>query len=650
MSAYKSATLWLFQKIFLSLLHLALDLYQPSKRLQNMDRTTLHSSIDEAVFNIVNYKSKPQSRTNGGPSSECSSSREDKDPKSQSSSQHGSASPSASNDYVGPPGPSVDEQTQPESQLPVVRTSHQPTQKAPYFKIIPDEAPSTPFAFGKYQPRAINIKPTRGSAATVCVVNTVDSQMTCSDSAKSSGDDAATSEGQEYMPKTKFKQQETRVDCTKPTLTKSIGLPESPHSLRYATRALTPHEHNHGYDTAGVEKESSPKRLQEAFVSPNSPSVEERSCSNTPTLQHVLETTKHNQDFPTEQTSDPKADDGHDEDTEMMDDRTLINPEDHSRTNTQRNRSAPSSPSERSTAKLQNIEKAVQSLERLRSKSISPSGITDARGEKDSGIGPEELLRKTVNMYCQHQEKEKAQVKAREQSRDRDIQDLQTISQALHEQLQETEARVAGQEQELTKYRQVVPQCKDRLKKLGDFLRGLSNDHTRLREIGDTIGTEQRNLWAQKDSVDKMLKDTVHAMEDERGQYQERVLALQHTAKMLEQALNTSSLNLRNETSRLQAEQGRNATLHERLVKSASQYEELTAKFAQQESGLSSRIADLRGLIQAEVCNSQPIDHDHLNEKLDECLRLLIEKPGSNTEISNLVQKFDASSEACTAR
>ncbi|KAI4170689.1 MAG: hypothetical protein LQ343_004787 [Gyalolechia ehrenbergii] len=617
-----------------------------------MDHHPDNSVINDAVLNIVNYKPKPQSRTTRQPSSERSTSGKGKGPEPQDESQQGSASLPAYNDFTGPLGPSAGDSSQPVSQLPTAQTSHQLARKVPYFKRIaaPDEAPTTPFSFGKHEPRTLNCKPTRGPAAIVCEANTVIAQPASSDPAKSSGDDTTSSEGQEPMSKLELKQrEEPESEYARPKPNTSIVLPEqSPPSLEHPNRAPCPHDCNSGHDAANLEKRSTPETLQCASVLPTYSSVGEQSFSTVPVPESVLETTEQNEATSEKQIAKPTAYDLHDEDTAMIDERTLVDQETRSHTNTRRGRSHSSSPSNVDLPGPQGAGKVRKRPQRPRNKSSSLSDIADTGSKDNSDIDPEELL-KALKIHYQYQKQQRHQTRAREQGRDRDIQDLQTISQALHEQLQETEARVAGQEQELTKYRRLVPQCKDRLTKLGNFLRGLSNDHTRLRDIGDTIETEQKSLRAQKDSMDNMLKDTVRAMEDERVRYRERILEHRQVAKMLEQALNTRSLDLLNENSRLRAEQGRNATLQEHLVESTSRYEDLAAKLVQDGRALGSKIGDLRGLFQATACNSQPVDQVHLNKKLDECLRLLKDSPHGQFGTPDIVEKLDLSNKEYAA-
>ncbi|KAL9025500.1 MAG: hypothetical protein Q9196_005684, partial [Gyalolechia fulgens] len=617
-----------------------------------MDRPLDNSAINDAVLNIVNYQPKPQSCTERRPFAECSTPSGGKGLEPQNDSQQSFSSLSAPNDSTGPPGSSADGPTQLKNQLPVPPTSHQSTQKAPYFKRIsaPDEAPTRPFAFVKPQQRTINYKPSRGPAAMVCVTSTVMAQPASSDPAKSSGNETKSAEGQEPMSKLELKQrEEPESDYAHPKPNTSTFPPEqSPPSLEHPKRAPGPHNCDNGHDPAVLEQRSIPKALHLVSPSPNYPSVEEQSFPNISVLESVLETPEHNEGTSEKQMAKHTPDSIHDGDTEMIDGQTLVNVQIPSHAATRRSHSHASSRSDTILAKPQEAGKVRKRQKRPRCKSSSLSDVAAAGSDDSTHQDPEELL-KALKIHYQHQKQQRDQIRAREQGKDRDIQDLQTISQALHEQLQETEARVVAQERELTKYRQLIPQCKDRLKKLGDFVRGLSNDHTRLRDIGDNIETEQKSLRMQKDSMSSLLKDTVRVAEDERGQYRERILELRHVTKMLEQELNTRSLDLLNETSRFRAEQGRNTALQGHLVESTSRYEDLVAKLAQHESALSSKIADLRGLVEATVCNSQPVDQSHLDKKFEECIRLLKDPPHGQFGAPDIIDKLDLSNKEYAA-
>ncbi|KAL8723279.1 MAG: hypothetical protein Q9225_000401 [Loekoesia sp. 1 TL-2023] len=601
-----------------------------------MDHQTDKSIIANAVLKIVNYPPKPRSD---------STSVEDEESGLQCTSQQDSASLLAHNDNTGPQAFSVNRPALPEDHHLTFDTSHQLTRKAPFFvrPSAPDDVSTTPFAYTKHQLPTFNLKPSRGPAATGDVDSNTKDQLASSGFTKSSEDDAASSEAEEQISKmVSPRSEEPESDSAQPEASASLNpRQQSSSNLNYPQSVPTLQNRENEKDTSTMEDKSPTKGVQHALDAPKSPTMERQTHPDLPITGSVPDTLEQEIATPEQQTVNQERDDRHDGDTEMLDENTLIDAETPSHTSARNHPHSPS-PSKQVPARPRLAGKVRKPLKGFRAYSPSLSKAGGPPTDDSLYRDPEELL-KALTVHYQYQKQQRDQFRAREQGRDRDIQDLQTISQALHQQLQESENQVANQGEELNNYRQIVPRFKDRLKKLSDFVKGLSNDHARLRDLGDSIQAEQKTLQMQKGSMTNLLKETVGAMEDERVQHQERTLKLRHKAKILEQALNTRSLDLLSENSRLRAEQGRNTNLQEHLLKSALQYERLTAQLVQHEAALGSKIAGLRDLVQSAAYNTQPADQGDLSKKLEECLQLLREPPAAQLETSDIVHKLDLS-------
>lgn len=272
----------------------------------------------------------------------------------------------------------------------------------------------------------------------------------------------------------------------------------------------------------------------------------------------------------------------------------------------------------------QAAEESGEHVRELRHGSSTPPAAAQTQCNAAQPMDSEELL-KALAIKLQHQKQQKGEFEAREQTREREMQDLETLVRALHQQLQESEERVATQESDLAKYRRVQHEWRDRGKKLGKFVNGLANDHGRLRDVAQDIQTEQRDLRAQKDCIDQLLKDTVGSLQHERLQHRELITKARSETKMLEQALNSRNLDLLNESTKLRAEQHRGARLQEILAKSTSSYEGLTAQLVQHEAAIRTRMVNLYEIIESTVGNSLLHNQEDLSSKLQECLTLLKE-------------------------
>ena len=164
-------------------------------------------------------------------------------------------------------------------------------------------------------------------------------------------------------------------------------------------------------------------------------------------------------------------------------------------------------------------------------------------------VTEEDLLQVLLARYSRDkQEKEKIQT-----DHATEVSDLKTISQSLWDRLKESQQTMVDQESKLSKYRTRQPKFASQIKKLRDYVQGLTNDQNGLR---DNFKSMQRMHSAAHDSkqqidmslqqvratasdIDKRaanaLKDAGHEMDnlarvvqDQKAQLQEDAELLQH--------------------------------------------------------------------------------------------------------------------------
>ncbi|KAL8968838.1 MAG: hypothetical protein Q9197_004662 [Variospora fuerteventurae] len=269
----------------------------------------------------------------------------------------------------------------------------------------------------------------------------------------------------------------------------------------------------------------------------------------------------------------------------------------------------------------------------------APSDSAKSKVNDNQDTDPEKLL-KALAKHHENQKQQAAQLDARERDRETHLRNLELLCQALSQQLQENEDQMALQGDELAKYRQLIPGWQARFEKLGKLVKGLANDHDRLRDSGHAIHKEQRDLVTQTQVVRKVLDDTKAALHKHRLQQQKVVSAARSDAKLQEQVLNSKNLDLLKTTANLEAEQSRNASLQQVLDKSTSYHEGLSARLEQHETAIGSRITGMCATLESAVGKTSFAGHENLMTKLQECLTLLKEPravvPDNSEEIHNL--------------
>lgn len=359
-----------------------------------------------------------------------------------------------------------------------------------------------------------------------------------------------------------------------------------------------------------------------------------------------------------------------DGDVDMSDEQTLVN-EVSGSCDTSQNDSVSSSPSPRTPPQesvnnrhpnsepgIANCEERAEShavsepheaLNSPLNDSLACSKVTSSKDKNDQSMDPDHLLKALVKHH-EDQKQQTAQFHAREQDREIHLRNLELLCQALSQQLQENEEKMAQQGNELAKYRQTIPGWQERLKKLGKIVNGLANDHDRLRDCGHAIQKEQRGLVTQTDTIRRVLDDTTAALKDHRIQHQKLISKACSDIVSHEQALYTKNLDLLSETARLQAEQRRSANLQQILDKSTSSYEGLSVRLTQHEATMGSTISDLCVKIESAVGKTSFAGQEDLMNKLQECLSLLKKPRPAAPDNSDEIHDLDLSIRANTDR
>ncbi|KAL8913136.1 MAG: hypothetical protein Q9172_007353 [Xanthocarpia lactea] len=376
----------------------------------------------------------------------------------------------------------------------------------------------------------------------------------------------------------------------------------------------------------------------------------------------VRQTAEQPSPAPSTNTDDTR----HDEDPAMLDGPTLINecPASRPTSHTSSRSSSQSSFQSKSFRTLRrtlsnrsygydsshgSVLSRLQALGQVHKRRASPGHRSSAVPEtsrvstsKDLPIDPEDLL-KALTIHYHDQKQQRAQFKMREKAKDEDITTLEMIIKDLDGQLQESDKQISEQEAKLLRYSQLVPGWQDRIKKLSDFVKGLNNDHARLRDDARSIQDEQQKIIVHKENMDKMLKESARALEKERADHRQRLIKAHHRTEMAEQALNTSNNDLLGERTRVRAEQDRNTSLQDSLTRLASDREDILVKLGDQEATLSSKIANLDVTIADSARNASTRAQEVLNPKLEECISLLKEPRTDDSANAEDVRKLDIS-------
>lgn len=563
--------------------------------------------------------------------------------------------PSDPEDMDHPQIYTVNDAVTPRDRLPVGGLSHQTIHTGSHVTRQPksNESPRQNFKFGKPQPFNANTKPTRNPAATVLTPPGTAPQPIVAETARtvvtdhaSSGVEAATLQEEAHrseVPRSTSPISEPSVHSS--SIPQPSSWPSDPKSdSNPQTRYSTPTE------TMPVDKSTPSKRLDNA-VSKAAAGQRWSGESEEAVRGDVHNIIEHKKAPAIQDASDEEKGGHHDEDTEMLDETTLIGTVPESPQNVQGTSTSSSLSTERppvleqpsgqgqdgsrgqmeieaSEASVTVISQAVHSVHECPTvppDTSPPPAIPPCLDVNDNqNIGTEELM-KALAVKVRSEKQQQEDMKAREKKREGVLREVDAICQALHRQLRESEDRVSAQEEELAKYRQQIPTWQERVKRLRKFVNGLNNDHGRLRDVAQAIQKEQQDLRAEKEIMEKMVEGAKTIVEHERLQRKEIVLKARHDTERIERDMNTKSLGLLKENTRVRAELDRSVRLQKTLAQSTSSYDAFSDRLALQEAAIGSKIQALCDIVQSTVSNTALSGPEDVMSKLQECLALLQE-------------------------
>ena len=250
------------------------------------------------------------------------------------------------------------------------------------------------------------------------------------------------------------------------------------------------------------------------------------------------------------------------------------------------------------------------------------TGLTmNVSSPPDYAYTEEDLLK--LLMYRRRQgQQELEYFRATQHQKEAEIQTLRDLSNDLDAQLQEVIQREAQKTVELSKVNATKPIWEDRIKRLVDYVKGLSNDHKRLREDANELYKQHEELFVTKTELQDTLDDTRKSVEQQRLRSQQYETEARHTIENLRQTVQNQSTQIRSDENLLAAERERNNRLDDHISRITTSHERLVDLFAGHRDTIAGKIDEL--LHQNVVSPVEAVDSsDSISPMLEQCVGML---------------------------
>ena len=239
------------------------------------------------------------------------------------------------------------------------------------------------------------------------------------------------------------------------------------------------------------------------------------------------------------------------------------------------------------------------------------------------GYTEEDLLK--LLMYRRRQgQQEFEYFKATQHQKEAEVQTLRDLSNDLDAQLREVIQREAQKTAELSKVNASKPIWEDKIRRLVDYVKGLTNDHKRLREDANELYKKHEELFVTKTELQDTLDDARNSVEQQRLRSQQYETEARLTIESLQQTVQNQSTQIRSDENLLAAERERNNRLDDHISRITTSHEHLVDLFAGHRDTIAGKIDKLLHQTQ---CVVSPVDatdsNDSISPMLEQCVGML---------------------------
>lgn len=223
-------------------------------------------------------------------------------------------------------------------------------------------------------------------------------------------------------------------------------------------------------------------------------------------------------------------------------------------------------------------------------------------------------------------------------AKDAELRDLREVSSGLFTQIEDMEHQVLDMEQRhnetekrLLKMAAAKPRWDAKVKKLSDFIKGLSNDHNRLRDNSKDLRDRQLSVLKDKEILTEGLREVHRNAEDQRVKSNQLVTEARHDLRMLGQTVQHQQSELNSKQALLLAERKRSSRLEEQISSFANGHGHLTQILSGHRDIITSKINELLSKAESFQATIPPESQEVLRPMMEQCVTLLLNLPDSDT-------------------
>ena len=257
----------------------------------------------------------------------------------------------------------------------------------------------------------------------------------------------------------------------------------------------------------------------------------------------------------------------------------------------------------------------------------------------------EEMFFLLMNRIRQDRRESEAKDAALETS-NRQCQMLTAFNDDLDARLHDVSRLCSDREAQLSKIKAAKPGWETKIRKLSEYVKGLTNDHNRLRDDARDIREQSGEILKDKKCLHDALQEVSQTTTEQHNKSRKLVTEARHDLEILEQKVQHQQSDLRNEQELLVAERERNLQLEGQIsdfAAGAASQEHLAELLLGHRDTITGKIDELLENTEIFRAAAPAESQDHLRPMLEQCLTVLQNLQSSDiTKLENYEKLQDS--------
>ena len=262
-------------------------------------------------------------------------------------------------------------------------------------------------------------------------------------------------------------------------------------------------------------------------------------------------------------------------------------------------------------------------IKKRRRKPNTESSTNAATRPHVAPVYNEEELLHLLMIRHRHAQRERETFQVAQQAKEQEFQQLKNWASDLQAQLHQIECRYSEKEAQLAKFKATKPGWERKIRRLSEYVQGLTNDHNRLRDDARELQDRSSSILKEREVLVSAVHEARQNIAKQHSNSVQVVTEARHGLEMREQTIQHQQSELHDLQNLLAAERERSDRLENEVSAFAASYGQLLKQLSGHRDSIMGRITELLDKTEDFRAAAPPESQDHLHSLLEQCVALL---------------------------